>query len=45
MAAVAFNRRFDPACRWARDLVVTGGLGPLTLVERLQLGYDMKGGW
>src|SRR5262245_35587340 len=27
VAAVAFNRRFDPACRRARDLAAAGALG------------------
>jgi predicted dehydrogenase len=43
VAAVAFNRRFDPACRRARDLVAAGALGRPCLVETLQLGYDTKG--
>jgi predicted dehydrogenase len=43
VAAVAFNRRFDPACRRARELVAAGALGPLGLVETLQLGYATTG--
>jgi predicted dehydrogenase len=43
VAAVAFNRRFDPACRRARELVATGALGPLTLVETVQLGSPTAG--
>jgi predicted dehydrogenase len=43
VAAVAFNRRFDPACRRARELVATEALGSLTLVETVQLGYPTSG--
>ena len=43
VAAVAFNRRFDPACRRARELVAAGALGPLTLVETVQLGSPTAG--
>jgi predicted dehydrogenase len=43
VAAVAFNRRFDPGCRKAREAVAAGALGPLTLVETVQLGYSTSG--
>jgi predicted dehydrogenase len=43
VAAVAFNRRFDPACRRARELAAAGALGPLCLVETVQLGYPTAG--
>jgi predicted dehydrogenase len=43
VAAVAFNRRFDPGCRRAREAVAAGALGPLTLVETVQLGYPTSG--
>jgi predicted dehydrogenase len=43
VAAVAFNRRFDPGCRKAREAVTAGALGPLTLVETIQLGYPTSG--
>jgi predicted dehydrogenase len=43
VAAVAFNRRLDPACRRARDLVRAGALGPLRFVETVQLGYGTAG--
>jgi len=43
VAAVAFNRRFDPGCRRAREVVAAGALGPLTLVETVQLGYPTSG--
>jgi predicted dehydrogenase len=43
VAAVAFNRRFDPACRRARELVATEALGPLSLAETVQLGYAATG--
>jgi predicted dehydrogenase len=36
--AVVFNRRFDPACRRARELVGSGALGPIRHVETIQLG-------
>lgn len=43
VAAVAFNRRFDPACRRARELLAAGELGPLRYVETVQLGYAATG--
>jgi scyllo-inositol 2-dehydrogenase (NADP+) len=43
VAAVAFNRRFDPACLRARELV-NGRIGQICLVETVQLGYP-SGGW
>src|SRR5262245_41405452 len=42
VAGVAFNRRFDPGCRRARELLAAGALGPLCLAETTQLG-DRKG--
>jgi predicted dehydrogenase len=42
--AVVFNRRFDPACRRARELVGSGALGPIRHVETIQLGYP-DAGW
>lgn len=41
--AVAFNRRFDPACLRARELVRAGALGTLRHVETVQLGYRATG--
>jgi predicted dehydrogenase len=43
VGAVAFNRRFDPACRRARDLAASGALGALRLAETVQLGYATAG--
>jgi predicted dehydrogenase len=43
VAAVAFNRRFDPGCRRARELLAAGALGPLCLAETVQLGYATAG--
>lgn len=42
--AVAFNRRLDPACLRARDLIATGAIGPVRCVEAIQLGY-LRVGW
>jgi predicted dehydrogenase len=41
--AVAFNRRFDPGSRRARELVQGGALGPIRHVETVQLGYPAAG--
>lgn len=43
VAAVAFNRRFDPGCLRAREIIRTGGLGPVRHVETVQLGYPSHG--
>jgi predicted dehydrogenase len=42
--AVAFNRRFDPACLRARELARQGALGATRHVETVQLGYA-DAGW
>ena len=41
--AVAFNRRFDRGCMKARDIIRTGGIGPVRFVETVQLGYNQNG--
>ncbi len=41
--AVAFNRRLDPGCRRARELIGAGAVGPVRHVETLQLGYPAAG--
>lgn len=42
--AVGFNRRLDPACRRTRDILASGQLGSVRLVQTVQLGYE-AGGW
>lgn len=42
--AVAFNRRLDPGCRRAREIIASGHIGALRLVQTVQLGYE-KAGW
>ena len=42
--AVGFNRRLDAGCRRARDVIASGQLGPVRLVQTVQLGYE-AGGW
>ena len=42
--AVAFNRRFDPGSLRAREIIGSGGLGPIRHVETVQLGYP-RSGW
>lgn len=41
---VAFNRRHDPGCLRARELIAAGSLGPIRYVETIQLGYE-RAGW
>lgn len=41
--AVAFNRRFDRGCLRARDIIRSGGIGPVRYVETVQLGYEGRG--
>lgn len=41
--AVAFNRRLDPGCRRARELIASGRLGDIRLVQTVQLGYEREG--
>jgi predicted dehydrogenase len=43
VAAVAFNRRFDPGCLRARDILGAGALGPIRHIETIQLGYPSHG--
>lgn len=43
VAAVAFNRRFDPGSLRAREVVRSGGLGAVRHVETVQLGYPSHG--
>lgn len=42
--AVAFNRRLDAGCVRAREIVRTGGIGAVRLVQTVQLGYE-RAGW
>jgi predicted dehydrogenase len=42
--AVGFNRRLDVGCRRAREVIASGALGPVRLVQTVQLGYE-AGGW
>jgi predicted dehydrogenase len=42
--AVAFNRHFDPGSLRAREIIGSGGLGPIRHVETVQLGYP-RSGW
>lgn len=44
IGAVAFNRRYDRGCLAARDIVRSGGIGPVRYVETVQLGYE-RSGW
>ncbi len=41
---VAYNRRFDPGCLRARDIVRSGGIGEVRFVQTVQLGYE-RSGW
>lgn len=41
--AVAFNRRLDPGGLRAREIIRSGGIGPVRYVETVQLGYPMDG--
>jgi predicted dehydrogenase len=43
VAVVAFNRRFDPGCLRARDILDAGHLGPIRHIETIQLGYPRQG--
>ncbi len=42
--AVGFNRRLDAGCKRAREVIASGALGPVRLVQTVQLGYE-AGGW
>ena len=42
--AVGFNRRLDRGCRRAREVIASGALGAVRLVQTVQLGYE-AGGW
>jgi len=42
--AVAFNRRLDPGCRRTRELIASGSIGAVRLVQTVQLGYE-RSGW
>ena len=42
--AVGFNRRLDRGCLRARELIASGQLGAVRLVQTVQLGYE-SGGW
>jgi predicted dehydrogenase len=44
VAGVAFNRRLDRGCLRAREIIRSGALGAVRLVETVQLGYE-KAGW
>jgi predicted dehydrogenase len=41
---VAYNRRFDPGCLRARDILRAGGIGEVRFVQTVQLGYE-RAGW
>jgi predicted dehydrogenase len=41
---VAFNRRCDPGCVRAREIIRNGGIGMVQYVQTVQLGYE-KSGW
>jgi len=42
--AVAYNRRFDPGCLRAREILRAGGIGEVRFVQTVQLGYE-RAGW
>jgi predicted dehydrogenase len=42
--AVGFNRRLDSGCLRARELIASGQLGAVRLVQSVQLGYE-NAGW
>lgn len=42
--AVGFNRRLDSGCRRAKEVIASGQLGAVRLVQTVQLGYE-AGGW
>ena len=41
---VAYNRRFDPGCLRAREIIRAGGIGAVRYVQTVQLGYE-RAGW
>ena len=41
--SVAFNRRFDRGCLRAREIIRSGGIGPVRYVQTVQLGYNNEG--
>jgi predicted dehydrogenase len=41
---VAYNRRFDPGCLRAREVLRNGGIGEVRFVQTVQLGYE-RAGW
>jgi len=41
---VAYNRRFDPGCLRAREILRTGGIGEVRFIQTVQLGYE-RSGW
>jgi predicted dehydrogenase len=41
---VAYNRRFDRGCLRAREIMASGGIGPVRFVQTVQLGYE-RSGW
>lgn len=43
IGAVAFNRRLDPGCIRAREIIASGGIGKLSYVIGFQFGYQT--GW
>jgi predicted dehydrogenase len=43
VAAVVFNRRVDPGCLRAREIIRSGGIGPIRHAETVQLGYPSTG--
>jgi predicted dehydrogenase len=43
VAAVAFNRRFDPGCLRARAILKSAGIGTIRHLETVQLGYPLYG--
>ena len=42
--AVGFNRRLDSGCLRAKEVIASGQLGAVRLVQTVQLGYE-AGGW
>jgi predicted dehydrogenase len=40
---VAFNRRCDPGCVRAREIIRSGGIGTVQYVQTVQLGYETSG--
>ena len=41
--AVGFNRRMDPGCLQARELIANGKIGKIRFIQTIQLGYEAAG--